>query len=238
MERARQLDDAPPLPLAVLLSGTGRTLENLLAASVRGDLAARVRVVVSSRRGVRGLDVAAAHGIPAATVERRDFASDEAFSAAVYRAVAPYAPALLAAAGFLRRLVIPAEWAGRIVNIHPSLLPAFGGCGMYGQRVHQAVLAYGVKITGCTVHFLDNEYDHGPIILQRTVPVLDGDTADTLAARVFAAECALYPEAINLYAAGRLALHGRWVRVLDQAGAAGQLIAQTADSRQQTQEGE
>jgi phosphoribosylglycinamide formyltransferase 1 len=204
---------ATPLDLAVLLSGTGRTLENLLAVIARGELAARVRVVVSSRPGVRGLEVAARAGIPAVTVERRDYPDDEAFSAVVYGALAPYRPDLLVSAGYLRKLVIRPEWAGRMMNIHPSLLPAFGGRGMYGRHVHEAVLAYGVKVTGCTAHFVDNEYDHGPIILQRTVPVLDGDTPDTLAARVFAAECALYPEAIRLYAAGRLAIEGRCVRV-------------------------
>ncbi len=207
-----------PLPLAVLLSGTGRTLENLLAAIDGGGLAARVEVVVSSRAGVRGLAVAAARGTPAHTIERRRFADDAAFSAAVYAAIAPHAPGLIVLAGFLCRLAIPPEWEGRIVNIHPSLLPAFGGRGMYGRRVHEAALAYGVKVSGCTVHVVDQEYDHGPIILQRAVPVLDDDTPDSLGARVFAAECALYPEAIALFAAGRLALDGRRVRLLDPAG--------------------
>lgn len=202
------------LPLAVLLSGTGRTLENLLATIARGALAARVAVVVSSRLGVRGLAVAEAHGIPTRTVERRDFADDAAFSAAVYGAVAPHGPRLIVLGGFLRRLTIPPAWAGRIINIHPSLLPAFGGRGLYGRRVHEAVLAHGVKVTGCTVHFADDEYDHGPIVLQRAVPVLDDDTPETLGERVFAAECALYPAAIALFAAGRLRPEGRRVRVL------------------------
>jgi formyltetrahydrofolate-dependent phosphoribosylglycinamide formyltransferase len=202
------------LPLAVLLSGTGRTLENLLATIARGALAARVAVVVSSRPGVRGLAVAEAHGIPTRTVERRDFADDATFSAAIYGAVAPHGPRLIVLGGFLRRLTIPPAWAGRIINIHPSLLPAFGGRGLYGRRVHEAVLAHGVKVTGCTVHFADDEYDHGPIVLQRAVPVLDDDTAETLGERVFAAECALYPAAIALFAAGRLRPEGRRVRVL------------------------
>jgi phosphoribosylglycinamide formyltransferase-1 len=222
---------ATPLDLAVLLSGTGRTLENLLAVIARGELAARVRVVVSSRPGVRGLEVAARAGIPTVTVERRDYPDDEAFSAVVYGALAPYCPDLLVSAGYLRKLVIRPEWAGRMMNIHPSLLPAFGGRGMYGRHVHEAVLAYGVKVTGCTAHFVDNEYDHGPIILQRAVPVLDGDTPDTLAARVFAAECALYPEAIRLYAAGRLRIEGRCVRVLDEGDRGGAPARAMAASR-------
>ena len=205
------------LALAVLLSGTGRTLENLLAQIERGDLAARVAVVISSRPGVRGLELATARGIPAHTIERRRFADDEAFSDAVYAALAPHQPGLLVAAGYLRKLVIRPEWANRMMNIHPSLLPAFGGRGMYGHHVHEAVLAYGVKLTGCTAHFVDNEYDHGPIILQRAVPVLEDDTPDSLAARVFAEECRLYPEAIRLFAAGRLAVEGRQVRILAEA---------------------
>lgn len=210
---------AGPLPLAVLLSGAGRTLENLLATIARGELDARVAAVIGSRPGLRGLAVAEAHGLPAHAIDRWRFADDAAFTAAVFAALAPHAPELLVLSGFLRRLVIPHEWQGRIVNIHPSLLPAFGGRGFYGRRVHEAALAHGVKITGCTVHFVDDEYDHGPIILQRAVPVLDGDTPDSLAARVFAAECEAYPEALRLYAAGRLALAGRLVRVLEPSAA-------------------
>ena len=202
------------LALGVLLSGTGRTLENLLAQIERGELAARVAVVISSRPGVRGLELATVHGIPTHTIERRRFADDEAFSDAVYAALAPHQPELLVSAGYLRKLVIRPEWTNRMMNIHPALLPAFGGRGMYGHHVHEAVLAHGVKLTGCTVHFVDNEYDHGPIILQRAVPVLEDDTPDTLAARVFAEECRLYPEAIRLFAAGRLAVEGRRVKIL------------------------
>src|SRR5207253_7165627 len=109
---------------------------------------------------------------------------------------------------------VPDDYLGRVMNIHPALIPAFCGKGFYGHRVHEAVLQAGVKVTGCTVHFADNEYDHGPIILQRTVPVLDDDTAETLAQRVFEQECEAYPEAIHLFAEGRLGLEGR--RVLTQ----------------------
>ncbi len=116
-------------------------------------------------------------------------------------------------AGFLKRVTIPDDFTNRVVNIHPGLIPAFCGQGFYGQRVHQAVLDYGAKISGCTVHFADNDYDHGPVILQRAVPVLDDDTAKTLAARVFQAECAAYPEAIQLIADGRVRVEGRKVRI-------------------------
>ena len=115
--------------------------------------------------------------------------------------------------GWLKLVVIPDDFQNRVMNIHPALIPAFCGKGFYGHRVHEAVLEYGAKISGCTVHFVDNQYDHGPIILQRTVDVLTDDTPDTLAARVFAAECEAYPEALRLFAAGRLRVEDRRVRV-------------------------
>ena len=111
---------------------------------------------------------------------------------------------------------VPDDFLGRVMNIHPALIPAFCGKGYYGHHVHEAVLAYGVKVSGCTVHFADNEYDHGPIILQRAVPVLDDDTPDTLAARVFEQECEAYPEAIRLFAEGRLRIEGRRVKIMGE----------------------
>ena len=116
-------------------------------------------------------------------------------------------------AGFLSLLYIPPEYKGRVMNVHPSLIPAFCGEGYYGARVHQAVLDSGVKVTGCTVHLADDAYDTGPIVLQRAVPVLDDDTAETIAARVFQEECKALPEAISLYAEGRLRIDGRRVRI-------------------------
>lgn len=206
-----------PLPrIGVLLSGTGRTLENLLHVTAEGALPARIVSVISSRPGVRGVAVARAARIPVTIVARQDYGDDGAHSAAVYAALAPTRPDWLVLAGFLRRLVVPVEWLGRVVNVHPSLLPSFGGRGMYGGRVHQAALDYGVKLSGCTVHFVDNEYDHGPVILQRAVPVLDDDNVDTLAERVFAAECVAYPEALRALMAGALRLHDRRV-IWDQS---------------------
>jgi folate-dependent phosphoribosylglycinamide formyltransferase PurN len=119
-------------------------------------------------------------------------------------------------AGFLQLLRIPEDFAHRVMNIHPALLPAFGGKGMYGRHVHETVLAYGAKISGCTVHFADNEFDHGPVILQRSAPVLTDDTPGSLAARVFEQECQAYPAAIRLFAEGRLLVEGRLVRVSNQ----------------------
>ena len=195
--------DRPPLPLAVLLSGTGRTLESLLATIAAGGLAARVVVVVSSVPGVRGLAVAAAAGIPIVTLRRRDAADDDAYGAAIFAALAPFRPELVLLAGFLRRLAVPPAWTGRVLNIHPALLPESGaaGPGFYGERVHAAVLASGATESGATVHVVDEGYDTGPIVLRARVPVRPGDIPATLAARVFAAECRLYPAAIRRYVA-------------------------------------
>ena len=194
-----------PLSLAVLLSGSGRTLENLLRAIAEGELAARVVAVVSSRPDVRGLAIAAHAGLPAFIRRRRDYADDAAYGAAIYAVLAPYQPDLILLAGFLRRLVVPPQWRGRILNIHPALLPdsAAAGPGFYGERVHTAVLASGATRSGATVHVVDDGYDTGPVVLRTTVPILPDDSPASLGARVFAAECTLYPAAIRHY----LALH-------------------------------
>ena len=202
-----------PLRLVVLLSGGGTTLANLLKKIDAGQLDARVDLVVSSNPRARGLDIAAAAGIPQLVLEQKKFASVEDYGQAVFDACRRAAPHLVVMGGFLKFVPIPADFEHRVVNIHPGLIPAFCGAGFYGHHVHQAVLDYGAKISGCTVHFVDNQYDHGPIILQRVVPVLDDDTPDTLAARIFQAECEAYPEALRLFAAGRLRVEGRRVRV-------------------------
>jgi len=193
-----------PVRLAVLLSGTGRSLANLLAVIARGDLDAQIVAVVSSVAGAGGLTVAREAGIPALTVSRRAFPDGAAYSEAIYRAVAPARPSLLVLAGFLRKLVVPDALAGRILNIHPALLPEASyaaGRGFYGERVHAAVLARGATESGATVHVVDNGYDTGPVVLRARVRVEPGDTAATLGQRVFAAECALYPEAIRRHVA-------------------------------------
>lgn len=191
----------PPVRIAVLLSGGGRTLHNLIEQTARGDLRAEIVVAVSSVAGAGGLAIATRAGIPTHTISRRQFADDDAFSTAIYRQLAPYQPELIALAGFLRRLRVAPAWDGRILNIHPALLPESGaaGRGFYGERVHAAVLASQAAHSGATVHVVDDDYDTGPVVLRREVPVHPGDTAATLAARVFAAECELYPEAIRTY---------------------------------------
>lgn len=203
-----------PFPIAVTLSGTGRTLANLLRQIAAGDLPVAVRCVIGSKEGLGGLAVAAAAGIPTHVVARRVYADTEAFSAAVWSVIAGYEVRLVVHGGFLQKLLVAPGWEGRVINIHPSLLPAFGGAGMYGQHVHAAVLAHGCKVSGCTVHICDDAYDAGPIVAQRCVPVLDDDTPERLAARVFAAECALYPAVIRAFAEGRVQQMGRRVTIV------------------------
>jgi phosphoribosylglycinamide formyltransferase-1 len=201
------------LALAVLISGSGTTLQNFLDRIADGRLRARVVQVVSSRPGVFGLERARRAGVPAAVVERKACASTEEFSGRIFDLCRAAGADLCLLAGFLQLVLIPDDYRGRVLNIHPALIPAFCGKGFYGHRVHEAALEAGVKVSGCTVHFADNQYDHGPIISQRVVHVLDDDTPDTLAARVFAQECEAYPEAVRLFAEGRLRVEGRRVRI-------------------------
>ncbi len=203
-----------PFRLAVLLSGSGTTLQNLLDRIRDGRLRANVLLVVSSRPDAHGLERAQRAGVRSAVVERKQAGSREEFSRRIFDLCRQAQADLVCLAGFVQLLTIPDDFHHRVVNIHPSLMPAFCGKGFYGHRVHEAVLAYGAKVSGCTVHFADNEYDHGPILLQRTVSVLDEDTPETLAARVFAEECEAYPEAITLIAEGRVRIEGRRTRIL------------------------
>ncbi len=209
---------APNLPriakLAVLLSGGGSTLQNLLDCIADGSLPAEIVVVIASRRDAFGLERARLAGVPAIAVARKDFDAVDAFNDALHDALAPYNIDLVVLGGFLSLFQPRERFTGRVLNIHPALIPAFCGKGFYGHAVHRAVIEAGVKVSGCTVHFADDRYDHGPIILQGTVPVLDDDTPDTLASRVHELENRLYPEAIRLWAAGRLRIEGRRVRIV------------------------
>jgi len=207
------------LRLGVLLSGGGRTLLNILDEVKAGRLDVEVALVIASR-DCKGLERAEAAGlnvklVPYKSFNRSDGTPDIAgYSAAIVGHLDAARVGLVVQAGFLSMWRIPPQYEGKVMNIHPALLPSFGGHGMYGHRVHEAVLAQGCKVSGCTVHFVTNEYDAGPIIVQRAVPVLEGDDADTLAARVFEQECITYPEAIRLFAAGRLRIDGRVVHIL------------------------
>jgi formyltetrahydrofolate-dependent phosphoribosylglycinamide formyltransferase len=188
------------IKLGVLISGAGTTLQNLIDVIGAGRLDARIEVVISSRPNVEGLERARKARIPTEVVERRRFESLGDFSAAITEILDRCDVDLVLCAGFLQRYLFSERYAGRVLNIHPALLPKFGGQGMYGRHVHEAVLAAGETESGCSVIIADHEYDHGPILLQKRVPVLPADTADSLAARVFEAECVAYPEAVRLMA--------------------------------------
>jgi phosphoribosylglycinamide formyltransferase 1 len=192
-----------PMKLAVLISGSGTTLQNLIACQREGKLKAEITTVVSSREGVKGIEKAQQAGLPVVVIPRRG-SKQEAFADAIYQHLRSTPINYVILAGFLDFLPIPADFQHRVINIHPSLIPAFSGKGFYGKHVHEAALKAGVKVSGCTVHFADNEFDHGPIILQKTVPVLEADTPDSLAQRVFQAECLALPEAINLLAENKV----------------------------------
>lgn len=198
--------------LAVCASGGGTTLQNLLDRRTAGRLAAEIVQVVASKPGLRVLERAKAAGIPATVVTRPGKTLDQ-FSAEVFEPIRQRGADLVILGGFLVLVAIPPDFQGRVLNVHPSLIPAFCGQGFHGSAVHRAVVESGVKVSGCTVHFADDTYDTGPIVVQRVVPVLDADTPETLAARVFTAECDALPEAITLYAAGRLHRQGRRILV-------------------------
>jgi phosphoribosylglycinamide formyltransferase 1 len=193
--------------LVVLISAGGTTLQNLINQIHDGRFTAEIVGVIASRADIFGLERAKRANLPSFVVERKG----KDFSARVFEKVRELAPDWVILAGWLHLIQIPDDFTNRVLNIHPSLLPAFGGHGMYGHHVHEAVLASGVKLTGCTVHFADNSYDTGPIVVQRSVPVLEADTAETLAARVYEAECVAYPEAIRLLSRREWRVEGRRV---------------------------
>lgn len=205
-----------PIRMAVLLSGGGRTLQNFLDRWAAGELSARAVKVIGSRPDAYGLVRARNANVPTAVVKRADHGDDQSFSDAITAELEEADPDLVAMAGFMCFYLIPQAYRHRVMNIHPALLPSFGGAGYYGERVHRAVLDYGCKVSGCTVHFADNVYDHGPIIVQKAVPVREEDDVHSLADRVFQQELEAYPEAVNLFAAGRLVVEDRRVRVLPQ----------------------
>ena len=197
-----------PIRVAVLISGGGTTLANLGTKISDKALDAEISLVIASRPDCGGIARAAGMGLRCEVILRKSFPSVNEFSAAIFSQCRQAKVDLVICGGFLALLTIPADFLGRIMNIHPSLIPSFSGQGFHGSHVHEAVLKRGCKVSGCTVHFVDDEYDHGPIILQHTVPVLDDDTAEKLAARVFVAECEALPEAIRMFASGNLEIEG------------------------------
>lgn len=204
-----------PIRLAVLISGGGTTLLNLLEKTRAGQLDAEYPLIIASREDCRGVERAREAGLRCEPIVRSESDSVETFSDRIFTLCREAEVDLVILGGFLCLVSIPDDFENRVMNIHPSLIPAFCGKGFHGHRVHEGVLDRGCKVSGCTVHFANNEYDAGPIILQKVVPVLDDDTPDSLQKRVFQSECEAFPEAIRLFAAGRI--HTRDSRVLTQS---------------------
>lgn len=188
-------------------------MQAIAAACASGQINGQVAVVIGSSADSPALARAREIGLNARSISSR--LPEEVYAKALLPALADARADLVCLAGYMRKVPSPvvAEYAGRLMNIHAALLPAFGGRGMYGHFIHEAVLAYGAKVSGCTVHFVDEQYDTGPIILQSAVPVEEDDTPETLAVRVLAAEHETYPRAVALFAEGRLVLDGRRVRI-------------------------
>jgi len=202
-----------PIRLGVLISGGGTTLMNILKQIKLGLLNAEVAVVISSRSTVSGVEKAKNAGLDVKIVRTKDYPDIDGFSKRIEAELVAAKVDLVIQGGWLCLWKIPYRYEHRVMNIHPALLPSFGGKGMWGHHVHEAVLNAGCKVSGCTVHFCTNEYDKGPIIVQRTCEVENDDTPDTLAARVFEQECIAYPEAIRLFAAGRLSIENGITRI-------------------------
>lgn len=211
--------DQALLPVAVMVSGHGRgsNLRALVEACVAGAIPARIAVVIGTRTAAPAIEFARQSGIPVAIISPRRYENDdEGYAAALSGVLARHNVGLICLAGYMRMLPdsVVAAYRNRIMNVHAALLPLFGGRGMFGENVHRAVLESGMKVSGCTVHFVDEHYDTGPIIVQRTVPVMPDDTPETLAARVLAEEHRAYVQAVGLFAEGRLRVEGR--RVIEQ----------------------
>lgn len=206
-----------------MISGSGTTMTNFLKQKEEGRLDVEIALVIASRADCSGIERAKAAGLPVDVIRRGDFASVEEFSQANFDRLAEANVDLVTLAGYLSLLHVPERFLYRVMNIHPSLIPAFCGHGFYGHYVHEAAIERGVRVSGCTVHFADNEYDHGPIIDQRSVAVPDGCTPDDLASLVFEQECEAYPEAIRAYAEGRISVRNRHVHVAASSSEATQL---------------
>ena len=216
------IDSERPLRLAVFASGGGTNFQAILDAVERGTLPLTVALCLSNTPKAGALMRARRHDVPTATLNPRDFETEAAYVAALMAVLGEHGVNFIALAGYMRKIPVAVVEAfrGRMLNIHPAFLPSFGGKGLYGRRVHEAVLAYGARWSGATVHLVDEEYDTGPIVLQEPVPVLPGDTPETLAERVLRVEHWLYPQALRLFAEDRVTVDGRIVRIEETASEA------------------
>ncbi len=201
--------------LAVFASGRGSNFLAILSSIDSGLLPARVTLLLSNKTDAGAMETARSRGIPTLHLSQMMFDSEDAFADRMLAELAAHRVDMIALAGYLKRIPrrVVAAYRNRIVNIHPALLPAFGGPGMYGHHVHEAVLASGASTSGATVHLVDEEYDRGPILLQKAVPVLPGDTAETLAARVLTVEHEIFPLALKAFAEGRVRVEGKTARI-------------------------
>ena len=200
----------------MLCSGGGTNLQAIIDAVEAGTIDGKIVLVLSNASKAYALERARQHGIPALFVSKKQAGSDEAFNDEILSRLREVDAELVVLAGYLPIVgsQIVRAYEHRIINIHPALIPSFCGPGMYGHHVHEAVLSYGAKISGATPHFVDEQVDHGGVILQDSVPVLEGDTPETLAARVLTVEHRILPESVRLYCAGKLRVDGRHVHVL------------------------
>ena len=205
----------PKLRLGVLVSGGGSNLQSIIDNCESGYLPADVVIVISSKEGAYALERAKKHNIPSTVIIPKNYKNREEYEDEMIKIINSYNVDLVILAGYIKVLSpkLVRAFQGRIMNIHPALIPSFCGEGYYGKKVHKAVLDYGAKITGVTVHFVDEGADTGPIILQRAVNVKEDDTPETLAARVLEQEHKIYPDAIKLFAEGRLEINGRRVKI-------------------------
>lgn len=201
--------------IGVFASGRGSNFRAILNAIQQGLLPARVTLLVSNKADAGAFEVARAYAVPAIHLSQRQFPSEEAYVDKLLEVLEAHGVELIALAGYLKK--VPArviqQYRNKILNVHPALLPTFGGAGMYGRHVHEAVLASGMKVSGATVHIVDEEYDHGPIVLQRTVEVTNDETPESLAAKVLEIEHEIYPEVLRAIAEHRMYIKERtaWI---------------------------
>ena len=200
-----------PFKISVLISGGGTTLKNLIDVRHSGGLDAQISHVVSSNPRAGGIRFAEENKIPFSVFKRKSFSDLHEFSNAIFDCCRQHEADLVVLGGFLKKITIPPDFTNRVINIHPSLIPAFSGKGFYGMNVHRSVIEYGCKVSGCTVHFVDNEYDHGPVIAQEALKIAANETPESLQARVFELECQIYPAVINQIANGSLRVTERLV---------------------------
>ncbi|HPG39356.1 MAG TPA: phosphoribosylglycinamide formyltransferase [bacterium] len=207
-----------PLRVTVFASGRGSNLEAILKNINAGKVNARIVAVISNNSKAGALELAGKNNIPAYHISQKQYTDEHLFSDALLKVLQQHNTQLIALAGYMKKIPLPVirAFKDRILNIHPALLPSFGGHGLYGHFVHEAVLNYGCKISGATVHIVDEDYDTGPPVCQQCVPVLENDTPDTLAARVLAVEHEIFSQAIQLFAQGRVQVKGRRVIIADR----------------------